>query len=218
MIADASASTKPTGSGKLFPALTIVFAGITLVFAVVAMTTGNRLATLQSLHFQQQEAVANAKVTASTETEAILKKVQQDLKSEKTKSTKLRKQLAAASKELKETRTVLARANQIIDSFHAKSAETAAPEATENVAAETTAPTAETTTEVVRKEDAAPAVNTQKPITSQPVEQTTPPPARVEPEAVEPKPEIQESEILPVPAATPPPRAAADEETAGQSD
>jgi len=104
----------------------LIFAALTLLFALFSLFLGNRLSSLQSERIKaQKENVAEG----TTEIEAVknaLNQVQQDLKKEKAGSKKLRKRLDAAMKELKTTRSQLSKARKTIADLRAKAA-TASP-------------------------------------------------------------------------------------------
>ena len=121
MTADIEPQMKPAGFSTMLPTLTLIFAGLTLFFALLSMALGNRVSTLHT-HYLKTEKESAASEAASiqgleTKLNAVtsdLETAQQALAAQKTASGQLRRQLAVAMEDLKHTQTELNSANQVI--------------------------------------------------------------------------------------------------------
>jgi hypothetical protein len=110
--------------GSLFPTLTLVFAGMTILFAVFSIVTGSRLS---ALHVDQLKAVEKSSTLEAASIEQMqttLKSAQADFKdakkeaqAEKKKVDQLTRKLSAAQKELTKIKSDLDAAHQTISEF-----------------------------------------------------------------------------------------------------
>lgn len=129
---NATASTIPP-SRDTWQRLTVVAAGLTLLFALLALIFGTRLATLQNDHRNAQSASIQSEGIATLELESALatarrelESVQQELSTEKAGIERLRRQLGVAMDELKAAKADLAGANQTIDELQSRLAQASA--------------------------------------------------------------------------------------------
>jgi hypothetical protein len=110
-----------TVHSSLFQNLTLIFAGLTLFFAVFLIIIGNRLSTLRADHLNSLKENVSLE-TASTEEIRIalenaktnLEASKQAAETEKKNAEKLRQQLSATQKELEKVKADLVAANQTI--------------------------------------------------------------------------------------------------------
>lgn len=126
MTSDIAPSGKNTGPRTGFYTLTLVFAVLTLFFALLSTVLGNRLSALQTIYLNAEKESArseaasihdreNALHTARTNLEAA----QKALATEKAGTEQLRRKLSAATKDLEEARADLATASRTITDLKA---------------------------------------------------------------------------------------------------
>ena len=126
MTAERSPQKNAMGSGTVLSTGALIFASLTLLFALFAMFLGNRLSSLQSERIKAQKESVATETSAIEEMKSSLDKAQHDLQTEKAGSIKLRKQFDAAMQELKTLKAELAKSHRTIDELKAK-ATVAAP-------------------------------------------------------------------------------------------
>ena len=134
--------------GSLFQTLTLVFAGMTILFAVFSIVIGNRLSVLNVDQLKTLEK-NNTMGTASIEQmQATANKAQADLEvakkeaeEEKKKANQLNQKLSVIQKELAKIRSDLDLANQTISAL--KTTQAAKPESIIDTAPSTTLPASE---------------------------------------------------------------------------
>ena len=121
MTADIATQRKRISPSTMLHTLTLAFAALTLLFALLSMILGNRLSTLQTnyLKAEKESATSNAASIQEMETArdtamVTLETARQALDAEKAAVERLRGQLSAVMKDLENTKTDLARANQTI--------------------------------------------------------------------------------------------------------
>ncbi|WP_319525451.1 hypothetical protein [uncultured Desulfosarcina sp.] len=122
MTADRSPQKNAMVSGTVMSTGALLFAALTLLFALFSLFLGNRLASLNSERIKAQDENVATETTAIEEMKSAMTGLQKDLETEKAGSKKLQNQLDAAMQELKTTRGDLAKAHQTIDALRAKSA------------------------------------------------------------------------------------------------
>ena len=118
-----SQKEKPTNR-SLFQTVTLVFAGLTLFFAVFSIITNNRLSTLRADHLsalKQSDSLETASIeemrTALDNAQANLEAAKQDAAAEKKNAEKLNQKLSITQKELEKVKADLATASQSIAEF-----------------------------------------------------------------------------------------------------
>lgn len=111
---------------SLFQMLPLVFAGLTLFFALFSIITGNRLSTLRADHLnalKEGDSLETASIvevrTALDNAQANLEIAKQDAAAEKKNAEKLHQKLSTTQKELEKVKADLATANQSIADFKA---------------------------------------------------------------------------------------------------
>lgn len=121
MTVDLNSQKDKTVHGSLYQALTLIFAGLTLLFAVFSIVIGNHLSTLQADHLKTMEAGDTAETTSIEElqttlgnTQASLEAARQETVAERKKTEKLNQKLGLMQKELAKARSDLDAAQQII--------------------------------------------------------------------------------------------------------
>jgi len=126
MTAERSPQKNAMSSGTALSTGALIFAALTLLFALFALFLGNRMSSLQqSQRLKAQKESVATETTAVEEMKSALDKTQQDLQTEKAGSTKLHKQLDAAMQELKTLKAELANSHRTIDDLKAKAASAA---------------------------------------------------------------------------------------------
>lgn len=152
MTSDTATASTITPPRDIWQSLTVVAAGFTLLFALLALVFGNRLATLQNDYLNAQIAGIQSDGIAALELESALatarselETAQQELSTEKAAIERLRRQLGAAMDELKATKANLAGANQTIAELQSSLAEQNAisPQPSESPGATPLAPSAD---------------------------------------------------------------------------
>ena len=128
MTADASNQTKSTTGGTLLPTLALVFAVLTLLFALLSMVLGNRVATVSRDQVDAQKNAAVLETTTVENTQAALQEARKQVETEKAGAEKIRKQLAGAMQEVKKLKADLAKANQTIEMIQNKAAAVSVPQ------------------------------------------------------------------------------------------
>lgn len=121
MTADIATQTKETGPSSLLHTLTLALAALTLCFALFSMILGSRMASLHANTLKAEKETVASESASLMEMENALKTAteklettQKNLVEEKEAAEKLRRQLAAAMKDLEKIKTDLAGANQTI--------------------------------------------------------------------------------------------------------
>ena len=121
MTADIAPQKDQSGKNTLLPTLTLAAGAITVCFALLSMTVGNRLVVLQKQHLAaQNEAVASESISIEQMENELktatlkLETAQQSLKAEKSTADWHKKQLSAVMKDLETANTKLAEANRTI--------------------------------------------------------------------------------------------------------
>lgn len=106
------------------PTLFIVFGGLTVLFALLSMITGNRLSTLQANYQKALNETVASDIHTRKEMQIALKAksseliaLKQALVQEKKKNNQLKKKFAVVSKEMKTIKTDLANANNMTTVF-----------------------------------------------------------------------------------------------------
>ncbi len=122
MTADASNQKKTMTTGTLLPTITLVFAGLTLLFGLFAMVSGSRMAAQTVEQMEAQKQAALSETTAQQEVQAALQEAHAQVEAEKKGAETLRKQLSSVKQELKKAKADLVKANQAIATFAAKAA------------------------------------------------------------------------------------------------
>jgi hypothetical protein len=122
MTADRSPQKNAMGSGTVLSIGALIFAVLTLLFALFSLFLGNRMASLHREGMKAQKDSMAAETTAIEEMKSAVMKAKKDLQAEKAGSKKLRKQLDAAMQELKKTQAQMAEAHKTIDGLRAKAA------------------------------------------------------------------------------------------------
>lgn len=120
MTADASNQKKSTNTGTLMPAIALVFAFLTIVFAVFSMVLGSRMAKLSHNQMNAQNEAAASETAAIDTMETALQEARQMAEAEKVGAEKLRKQLSATMQEVKKLKADLSKANQAINTLKTK--------------------------------------------------------------------------------------------------
>ena len=112
---------KQTGSSTMLHTLTLAFAALTLMFALLSIILGNRLSTLQAKFLAAKIATATSETASIQGMEATLKAAmdkletsQKRLDEEKAAAEQLRRQLAGVMKDLEKAKADFASANQTI--------------------------------------------------------------------------------------------------------
>ena len=121
MTADVSQQEKPTTTGTMLPILALVFAVLTLLFALFSMVIGNRMTALSADHLRAQKERAASETTAIEATQSALQEARQQMEAQKKESEKLRNQLSAAMQQVKKLKGDLANANQAIETLKSES-------------------------------------------------------------------------------------------------
>jgi hypothetical protein len=126
MTADNYSKKDPPPHRSLFQTLPLVFAGLTLFFALFSIITGNRLSTLRADHLnalKESDSLETASIaevrTALDNAQANLEIAKQDAAAEKKNAEKLHQKLSTTQKELEKVKADLAAANQSIADFKA---------------------------------------------------------------------------------------------------
>jgi hypothetical protein len=126
MTAAIASQSKPSGSSTMTHTLTLAFAALTFVFALLSIILGNRLSTLQAQFLSSKIATATTEAASIQDMEAKLNAAlselessQKNLDGEKAATERLRRQIAGVSKDLEKAKADLAIANQIIAGFKA---------------------------------------------------------------------------------------------------
>lgn len=121
MTADISTQRKHTASSNRLHNLTLAFAAFTLLFALISIIFGNRLATLQTNYLKTKNETAISEAASIQDMETALnaattdiQTIQKALDAEKAAAAQLRRQLSIAMKELKMVKADLDIANQTI--------------------------------------------------------------------------------------------------------
>jgi hypothetical protein len=145
MTVDHQTHNENSVQGSLFQTLTLVFAGITILFAVFSIVMGNRLSVLNIHHLKTLEK-SNTMETESIEqmqttlndTQADLAAAKRQAEEEKKKASQLNRKLSATQKELAKIKSDLDLANQTISALKTPQAEK--PESTIDTAPPATVP------------------------------------------------------------------------------
>jgi hypothetical protein len=140
------------GQGSLFQTLTLVFAGMTLLFALLSIFIGNHLSILQADHLEavvksnslENESIIK-KQTALEKTQADLGLAKQETEAERQKTNQLNQKLIVTQKELKKAKADLEAAKQTIAAIQTKPQE--APVTTDDSPATEVLPDAEHSTQ-----------------------------------------------------------------------
>ncbi len=121
MTADIANQRKPTGPSAMLHTLTMVFAAVTLFFALLSMILGNRSSTLQDRFVQAEKETATSEAMASQKIETELQaastnlgNMQQALDKEKAAAEKIRIQLSVVMKDHAKNKAALDIANKTI--------------------------------------------------------------------------------------------------------
>ncbi len=136
MTVDNVTPSKRNALGVSWQLPTLAAAGLTLLFALLALFFGTRLYTLQTHQLKAQTEAMQFEGVRILESESDLNQArvdreaaQQELKTEKTESDRLRRQLAAAMEDLRAAKTDLAEANKTITRLQSTLPEQSKPEA-----------------------------------------------------------------------------------------
>lgn len=121
MTAAITIQEKHSGPSTLLHTLTLLFALLTLVSALLSMILGNRLFTLQTDYLSAKIETVTSEAASIQGMEAMLKtakdkleNTQKGLSKEKAAAERLRRQLASAIKDLEKAKAKLVSANQTI--------------------------------------------------------------------------------------------------------
>lgn len=125
MTADRSPQENAKGTGTALSTMALIFAGLTLLFALFSLFLSNRMSSLHSRSIRAQKESMATETTAIEKMKSAVKKTQQDLQKEKADSEKLSKKLDAAMQELKTLKVQLAKAHKTIEDLRAKAASAA---------------------------------------------------------------------------------------------
>lgn len=127
MTADRSPQENAMGTGTALSTMALIFAGLTLLFALFSLFLSNRMSSLHSKSIRAQKESMATETTAIEKMKSAVKNTQQDLQKEKADSEKLSKKLDAAMQELKTLKVQLAKAHKTIEDLRAKAASAASP-------------------------------------------------------------------------------------------
>ena len=110
MTADASNQNKSSNAGSLMFTMALVFAALTILFAVFSMLLGSRMGTLSHNKMEAQHEATASETAAIEKKDAALQEALQRSEAEKMGAEKLRKQLSAATQEVKKLKADLSKA------------------------------------------------------------------------------------------------------------